>query len=58
MYDFPRNSIDFIHRIGRTGRLAGTRGLVNCLVTAKDRELAKAIKHAIRTNASLSAHPK
>ena len=54
MYDFPRNTIDFIHRAGRTGRLPGSRGLVSCLVGSRDEQLAKAIKQSVRTGASLT----
>lgn len=54
MYDFPRNTIDFIHRAGRTGRLVGTRGLVTCLVSSRDEDLAKAIKQAIKSGTCLA----
>jgi superfamily II DNA/RNA helicase len=54
MYDFPRNPIDFIHRAGRTGRLEGTRGLVTCLVGARDEQLAKAIKQSVKSGLSLT----
>lgn len=56
MYDFPRNTIDFIHRLGRTGRRRTSRGLVNCFVTKKDEALAKAIKRSIKSGGSLTGH--
>lgn len=56
MYDFPRNAIDFIHRMGRTGRVPGTRGLVSCLVSRRDTQLAKAVKSAIKSGGSLTNH--
>lgn len=54
MFEFARNVIDFIHRAGRTGRLQGSRGLVSCLVSARDAELAKAIKQSIKGNRALT----
>lgn len=56
MYDFPRNAIDFIHRMGRTGRASGSRGLVSCLISRRDTQLAKAIKSAIKSGGSLTNH--
>lgn len=54
MYDFPRNPIDFIHRMGRTGRVHGKRGVVSCLYSARDLKLAKTIKEAIKTGTPLT----
>ncbi|PJF19822.1 hypothetical protein PSACC_00373 [Paramicrosporidium saccamoebae] len=55
MYDFPRNTVDFIHRAGRTGRLLGTRGTVSCLISQRDEDLARAIKQAIKSQTSLTS---
>ena len=55
MYDFARNTIDFIHRVGRTGRLEGSRGLVSCLVSARDQKLAKAIRESIKSRQSFTS---
>ena len=46
MFDFPRNSVDYIHRAGRTAR-AGSKGVVTALVAKPDRVLAAAISRAI-----------
>lgn len=54
MYDFPRNPIDFLHRMGRTGRLSGQRGTASCLVSARDFDLATAVKQAIKTGTSFT----
>ncbi len=54
MFDFARNTVDFIHRIGRTGRAAGRRGLVSCLVSSRDHGLAKVIKESIKSGTPLS----
>lgn len=58
MYDFVRNTIDFIHRAGRTGRLTGTRGLVSCLISARDSDLAKAIKASVKNGQNLAVSAK
>ena len=46
MFDFPMNSVDYLHRAGRTAR-AGKRGAVTCLVTKRDVTLAAAIERAV-----------
>ncbi len=43
LYDFPRNAIDYIHRIGRTAR-AGNTGYVTAFVGRADQSLAEQIK--------------
>lgn len=43
LYDFPRNAIDYIHRIGRTAR-AGNSGYVTAFVGRADHYLAEQIK--------------
>ncbi|XP_057445928.1 DEAD-box ATP-dependent RNA helicase 39-like [Lotus japonicus] len=52
MFDFPRNSIDYLHRTGRTARM-GAKGKVTSLVAKKDLNLAAKIEEAIRKNESL-----
>lgn len=52
MFDFPSNSIDYLHRTGRTARM-GAKGKVTSLVTKKDDILATRIEEAIRKNESL-----
>ncbi|XP_058779103.1 DEAD-box ATP-dependent RNA helicase 39-like [Vicia villosa] len=54
MFDFPLNSIDYLHRTGRTARM-GAKGKVTSLVTKKDFGLATKIEEAIRKNESLEA---
>jgi superfamily II DNA/RNA helicase len=46
MFDFPLNSVDYIHRAGRCGR-AGRKGIVTALVTKRDKVLSDAIQGAI-----------
>lgn len=43
LYDFPRNVIDYIHRIGRTAR-AGNNGYVTAFIGRTDQSLAEQIK--------------
>ncbi|XP_078439261.1 RH39 [Wolffia australiana] len=52
MFDFPLNSIDYLHRTGRTARM-GAKGKVTSLVAKKDLILATRIEDAIRKNESL-----
>ncbi|KAK8470260.1 hypothetical protein PHAVU_004G088600 [Phaseolus vulgaris] len=54
MFDFPLNSIDYLHRTGRTARM-GAKGKVTSLVARKDLDLASKIEEAIRKNESLEA---
>jgi len=52
MFDFPMNSIDYIHRAGRTGR-AGRRGEVTALVSKRDVILSQGILASIKQGAPL-----
>ncbi|KAK9270544.1 hypothetical protein L1049_026125 [Liquidambar formosana] len=54
MFDFPSNSIDYLHRTGRTARM-GAKGKVTSLVAKKDLMLATRIEEAIRKNESLES---
>ncbi|KAK7315370.1 hypothetical protein VNO77_33916 [Canavalia gladiata] len=54
MFDFPLNSIDYLHRTGRTARM-GAKGKVTSLVAKKDLILAIKIEEAIGKNESLEA---
>ncbi|KAJ9146069.1 hypothetical protein P3X46_028384 [Hevea brasiliensis] len=54
MFDFPLNSIDYLHRTGRTARM-GAKGKVTSLVAKKDVLLAARIEEAIRKNESLES---
>lgn len=54
MFDFPLNSIDYLHRTGRTARM-GAKGKVTSLVAKKDQVLAMRIEEAIRKNESLES---
>ncbi|OVA08118.1 Helicase [Macleaya cordata] len=54
MFDFPSNSIDYLHRTGRTARM-GAKGKVTSLVSKKDQILANRIDEAIRKNESLES---
>lgn len=54
MFDFPSNSIDYLHRTGRTARM-GAKGKVTSLVAKKDALLASRIEEAIRKNESLES---
>lgn len=52
MFDFPLNSLDYLHRSGRTAR--GTSfGKVTALVTKRDQVLATAIQTAVQRNEPL-----
>ncbi|KAJ4848046.1 hypothetical protein Tsubulata_044381 [Turnera subulata] len=54
MFDFPLNSIDYLHRTGRTARM-GAKGKVTSLVAKKNVLLADRIEEAIRKNESLES---
>ncbi|CAI0396322.1 unnamed protein product [Linum tenue] len=54
MFDFPSNSVDYLHRTGRTARM-GAKGKVTSLITKKDVPLATRIEEAIRKNESLES---
>eukprot|EP00127_Corallochytrium_limacisporum_P006497 Clim_evm28s229 gene=Clim_evmTU28s229 len=43
--DFPKNPLDYVHRVGRTGR-AGTMGRATSLVTKAEQEAAAALVQA------------
>lgn len=47
LFDFPLNSLDYLHRTGRTAR-QGRSGRVTAFVTKRDQVLAKAIERAVR----------
>jgi superfamily II DNA/RNA helicase len=50
MFDFPLNSLDYLHRAGRTARgmdSTSSRGRVTALVAKRDRVLATAISQAV-----------
>lgn len=57
MFDFPLNSIDYLHRAGRTARglssSTGGDGKVTALVTKRDQVLARAIEAAVQSGESL-----
>ena len=48
MFDFPLNSLDYLHRCGRTARGKDGHGSVTALVSKRDRVLALAIERAVR----------
>lgn len=54
LYDFPTNTIDYLHRIGRTAR-AGADGLVTGFLSPKDQGLAATIKDSLLQGKSLAA---
>ncbi|KAG8377272.1 hypothetical protein BUALT_Bualt08G0011000 [Buddleja alternifolia] len=54
MFDFPLNSIDYLHRTGRTARM-GAKGKVTSLVARKDVILATRIEEAMMKNESLES---
>lgn len=67
MFDFPLNSIDYLHRAGRTARGVNQRdvqgnpqgragsGRVTALVMKRDKVLAKAIEGAVQRGEPLDA---
>ncbi|KAL4565921.1 hypothetical protein LXL04_030027 [Taraxacum kok-saghyz] len=54
MFDFPKNSIDYLHRTGRTARM-GAKGKVTSLITKKDMMLADRVEEAMRKNECLES---
>lgn len=54
MFDFPKNSVDYLHRTGRTARM-GAKGKVTSLVAKRDAPLANQIEEAIKKNESLES---
>ncbi len=54
LFDFPRNAVDYLHRIGRTGR-AGKEGLAVSLVQKCDAVLATAIDRAVASGKPLDS---
>uniref|UniRef100_A0A453E803 Helicase C-terminal domain-containing protein n=1 Tax=Aegilops tauschii subsp. strangulata TaxID=200361 RepID=A0A453E803_AEGTS len=54
MFDFPKNSIDYLHRTGRTARM-GAKGKVTSLIAKKDVGLATRIEDAMKKNESLES---
>lgn len=52
LFDFPLNSIDYLHRIGRTAR-AGKSGKVTNFIMRRDLVLADAIRAALQKGESL-----
>ncbi|XP_042006871.1 DEAD-box ATP-dependent RNA helicase 39-like [Salvia splendens] len=54
MFDFPSNSIDYLHRTGRTARM-GAKGKVTSLIARKNLILATRIEEAIMKNESLES---
>jgi superfamily II DNA/RNA helicase len=56
MFDFPLNSMDYLHRSGRTARGLKERqgsGRVTALVSKRDKVLANAIEQAVQRGESL-----
>jgi superfamily II DNA/RNA helicase len=53
-FDFPLNSVDYLHRTGRTAR-AGRPGKVTSLVAKGDRVLAERIREALGRGEALDA---
>lgn len=54
LYDFPNNTIDYLHRIGRTAR-AGAAGIVTAFLGKSDQALASTIRDALAEGKSLAA---
>lgn len=54
LYDFPRNTIDYLHRIGRTAR-AGAAGIVTAFLGKSDQALASTIRDALAEGKSLAS---
>ncbi|KAJ3284890.1 hypothetical protein HDU79_007803 [Rhizoclosmatium sp. JEL0117] len=47
LYDFPRSSIEYLHRVGRTARNGG-KGRATSLLTKRDRRVADEIEKSVR----------
>ncbi|KAL2894388.1 DEAD-box ATP-dependent RNA helicase 39, partial [Bienertia sinuspersici] len=54
MFDFPKNSVDYLHRTGRTARM-GAKGKVTSLVAKRDVPLATRIEEAMKKNENLES---
>ena len=55
-YDFPRTAEDYVHRIGRTARLAAT-GRATSFVTPKDRGVVRELERLVGTKVTLTPAP-
>ncbi|KAJ3365156.1 hypothetical protein HDU91_002304, partial [Kappamyces sp. JEL0680] len=53
LYDFPHTVIDYMHRVGRTGRF-NRKGRATSFVTNRDVKLAEAIQAVVRSRKALS----
>lgn len=66
LYEFPRSSIEFLHRVGRTSRLGDNvnakdnaknyeaKNLISCFVNKKNQRLANRIELSIKNGLKLS----
>jgi len=54
-YDFPHSAEDYVHRVGRTARVAA-KGLASTFVTRSDRRYLAALEHLLGEKLSLK-HP-
>ncbi|KAG2373415.1 hypothetical protein C9374_012154 [Naegleria lovaniensis] len=54
MFDFPLNSIDYMHRAGRTGRMKAQGKVTSLLNRKKEAALAKVIEYSIVTKQPLT----
>nr|CAG4716184.1 unnamed protein product [Naegleria fowleri] len=54
MFDFPLNSIDYMHRAGRTGRMRQLGKVTSLLNRKKEAALAKVIEYSIITKQPLT----
>ena len=54
LYDFPTNTIDYLHRIGRTAR-AGAAGMVTAFLGKDDQGLAASIRDTLASGKSLAS---
>ena len=55
-YDFPQSGEDYVHRIGRTARVAAT-GLATSFVTRQDRRYLAALEHLLGEKLTLIPPP-